>query len=66
MSPISVAVIAAQAVCVILMLMRGRTLRLPMAGGALTEIRKSESSVFFYVGITIWIALFTFIDVLIW
>lgn len=66
MSPIFIAIVIAQITCVIDMLMRGRTLRLPVAGGAATQTRKSENPVIFYIGVTVWIALFVFIDVLIW
>lgn len=66
MSPIFAAVIITQTVCVIDMLMSGRTLRLPVAGGALTASRKSDNPFLFYFGLVIWIALFIFVDILIW
>jgi hypothetical protein len=66
MSFIFVAVIIAQTACVIDMLLSGRTLRLPVAGGALTASRKGDRPSLFYFGLILWIALFIFVDMLIW
>jgi hypothetical protein len=66
MSLIFLAVVIAQTACVIDMLMSGRTLRLPVAGGALSASRKNDTPFLFYFGLITWIALFIFVDILIW
>lgn len=59
------AVIIAQVVCVADMVLRGRTLRMPVAGGALTVISKQESAIGFYALLAVWIVLFVGIDLII-
>lgn len=66
MSWIFLAVVIAQLACIIDMLMHGRTLRLPVAGGSATQINKNESPVAFHFILVGWLALFAFIDFLIW
>lgn len=61
-----VAVAIAQIVIVAGMLLRGQTIRMPIAGGKATQISRSESVVGFYVVVLVWIALFVFVDFLIW
>ncbi|MBR2269163.1 hypothetical protein [Sphingobium sp.] len=48
------------------MLLRGQTIRMPIAGGAVTQISRTESAVAFYALMIVWIALFAFVDFLIW
>ena len=61
-----VAVAIAQIVVVAGMLLRGQTIRMPIAGGKATQISRSESVVGLYVLVLVWIALFVFVDFLIW
>ncbi|MGC4252636.1 MAG: hypothetical protein QM605_14520 [Sphingobium sp.] len=60
------AVAIAQIAVVAVMLFRGQTIRMPIAGGAATQISRSESGVAFYALVLVWIALFAFVDFLIW
>ena len=59
------AIILAQVACVLEMLLKGQTLRMPGAGGALTAIRRRDSKLGFYVMLAVWIALFATVDVLV-
>ena len=60
------AVAIAQIVVVAAMLLRGQTIRVPIAGGKATQISRSESVLGFYALVLVWVALFTFVDFLIW
>jgi hypothetical protein len=60
-----VAVILAQVGCVLDMCLRGETLRMPVAGGALAQMRRNDSRVGFYAMISIWIFLFVGIDMMV-
>ncbi|OAN54906.1 hypothetical protein [Sphingobium sp. TCM1] len=60
------AVAIAQIAAVAVMLLRGQTIRLPIAGGAATQISRSESSVAFYALVVVWTGLFALLDFLIW
>jgi hypothetical protein len=60
------AVATAQIAVLAVMLLRGQTIRMPIAGGKATQISRSESVVGFYALVLIWIVLFAFVDFLIW
>ncbi|OAN57661.1 hypothetical protein [Sphingobium sp. TCM1] len=66
MSLFFAAVATAQIAVLAVMLLRGQTIRMPIAGGKATQISRSESVVGFYALVLIWIVLFAFVDFIIW
>ena len=59
------AILLAQMACIADMLFRGETLRMPIAGGAATQVRRADGAIAFYAVIVVWVVMFAAIDAMI-
>lgn len=59
------AILLAQLACIAEMLIKRQTLQMPVFGGERSAVRKSDSGIGFYAMLLAWIALFAWIDVIV-